>query len=818
MMDWGEILLRVTLLWAAGEIGALLASWRDVRLGHLIRICVIAGMLAVPLLSLWLPAQYVTVPGWRTAASVDGAALEISYETAAARSAAPPPARPGANWPAIIYMAVAAALLARMAAGAFRLRSLLQDAHPGEIAAAQELAHSLGLRPGRIAVRSSPRVTIPFTVGVRRPVILLPGDWREWPEEKLRSVLAHELAHVVRKDWLTARLAALNRALYWFHPAAWWLERRLAAEAEECADQMALAVLGDRQSYVETILDFARALQARRLHGLEATAMARSSRTGKRLEKILAATRFSSEPVRRTALVLLILAALPAVLAAALLTPSPQPPETPPARPAPPPAILFPSQQPLGDEEAARLEASLQNEPNDDRSRFRLLNHYVTKGETNRARGHALFLIEQRPESPYAVQATMLWAGVARRGEAAEDIRQLAHIWKRHVAERPQSASVLANAANVLTRAGELYEAESLLERARRLEPGDPFYTAALASLYANAILGNWPGGPEFVQKARMELASTPYALLLAHVAEILLASAGPWRSASDSKSLAAQEAEARVKEAEKYLRRALLLDPENEAAKKVMAIYESRMKQAPASQGAAPGRIRVAPGIQHAMLVFRPHPVYPEEARKARIEGTVRFRVVIGGDGTVKTATLLSGHPALVQAAQAALVQYRYRPTLLNGEPAEVDTEVEVPFVLQAENPPQAQVRSLKELLAEGGTHPVPIRKVEPEFSREARAARHDGSVDLEILIDEQGVVREARVLREAGLGLDQKAIEAVLQWKFKPAEKDGRPVPVWARVEMHFHLLDPPAKQAPSGLEDRRGNGGARPENQPL
>ncbi len=796
MMDWGEILLRVTLLWAAGEIAALLAARRDVRLGHLIRICVVAGMLAVPLLSLWLPAQDITVPGWRTAAALDGSALEISYEPLAAQSAAPPPERPRVNWPAAVYLAVAALMLARMAAGAFRLRTLLRDSQPEQMAAAQDLEHSLGLKPGRIAVRSSARVTIPFTVGVRRPVILLPGDWRKWPEEKLRSVLAHELAHVARNDWLTARLAALNRALYWFHPAAWWLERRLAAEAEECADQMALAVLGDRQSYVETILDFARAVQARRLHGLEATAMARSSRTGKRLEKILAATRFASEPVGRTAWVVLILAALPAVLAAALLVPAPQPPKAPPAPTAPPPAILFPSQQPLGDEEAARLEASLQNEPNDDRSRFRLLNHYVAKGETSLARRHAMFLIEQLPESPYAVQATMLWAGVARRGESAEDIRQLAQIWKRHVAERPQSARVLSNAANVLTRTGEFFEAESLLERARRLEPGDPFYTAALASLYANAIVGAWQGGPEFVQKARMELASTPDALLLAQAAEILLASAGQRRSASDSKSLAAQEAEARVKEAEKYLRRALLLDPENEAAKKVMALYESRMKQETAPQGAAPGRIRVAPRIQQAMLVFRQHPVYPEEARKARIEGTVRFRVVIGGDGTVKTATLLSGHPALVQAAQAALLQYRYRPTLLNGEPAEVDTEVEVPFVLPGENPPQAQVLSLKELLAEGGTHPVPIRKVEPEFSREARAARHEGSVDLEILIDEQGVVREARVLREAGLGLDRKAIEAVLQWKFRPAEKDGRPVPVWARVEMNFRLLDPPAK----------------------
>lgn len=681
---------------------------------------------------------------------------------------------------------MAALLLARMGAGAGRLRGILRTARVEEMPEAAAMAQRLGLEPGRTAVRSSARVAIPFTAGVRRPVILLPEDCRGWPREKLCSVLAHELAHVARKDWLTARLAALNRVLYWFHPAAWWLEKRVTAAAEECADQMALAVLGDRHAYAETILDFARAVQARRMHGLEATAMARSSRTGKRLEKILAAAQYCSEPVRRTALAALVLAALPVVLAAALLIPVPQPPEAAPA------AVLTPSQKPLGVPEAGGLEAELDKNPNDDQGRFRLLNHYVAKGEMAKAREHAMFLIEQRPETPHAVQATMLWAGVARRDEAAEDIRQLAQIWKRHVAERPQSAPVLANAADVMTRAGLLYDAESLLERARRLEPGNASYRAALANLYANTILGAWPGSEEFVQKARMELASTPDALLLASVAETLLSRTGPRRTASGSQSLAAQAAEARVKEAEKYARRALLLDPENDAAKRAVAICESRLKQEPERPGAAPRRIRAGAGVEQPAPVFRAEPAYPEEARRAGIEGKVRFRVVIGTDGTVKTLTLLSGHPALVQAALTALQQYRYRPTVLHGELVEVETEVDLLFVLPAENPPQAEARTLKELLAEGAAPPVPVFKAEPAFSREALAAKHEGAVLLEIVVNEQGLVSEARVLREAGLGLDQKAMEAVSQWRFKPAEKDGRPVAVWARVEMNFRLAD--------------------------
>ncbi len=89
------------------------------------------------------------------------------------------------------------------------------------------------------------------------------------------------------------------------------------------------------------------------------------------------------------------------------------------------------------------------------------------------------------------------------------------------------------------------------------------------------------------------------------------------------------------------------------------------------------------------------------------------------------------------------------------------------------------------------GVSAPVAIHRVEPEYSEEARKAKFQGTVVLSIVIDEQGVPRNFRVVRPLGLGLDEKAIEAVQKWRFRPGQKEGRPVAVIATVEVNFRLL---------------------------
>ena len=89
------------------------------------------------------------------------------------------------------------------------------------------------------------------------------------------------------------------------------------------------------------------------------------------------------------------------------------------------------------------------------------------------------------------------------------------------------------------------------------------------------------------------------------------------------------------------------------------------------------------------------------------------------------------------------------------------------------------------------GVSDPVPIFKPEPEYSEEARKAKFQGAVMLQIVIDASGHTRDVKVIRPLGLGLDEKAVEAVLKWRFKPSLKDGKPVAVMANVEVNFRLL---------------------------
>ena len=99
--------------------------------------------------------------------------------------------------------------------------------------------------------------------------------------------------------------------------------------------------------------------------------------------------------------------------------------------------------------------------------------------------------------------------------------------------------------------------------------------------------------------------------------------------------------------------------------------------------KAATPQRIRVGGNVQAANLIRKVTPVYPPLAKQARVSGTVRFTAVISKDGTIQQLQLVSGHPLLVQAAQDAVKQWLYKPTLLNGEPVEVVTQIDVNFTL---------------------------------------------------------------------------------------------------------------------------------------
>ena len=95
------------------------------------------------------------------------------------------------------------------------------------------------------------------------------------------------------------------------------------------------------------------------------------------------------------------------------------------------------------------------------------------------------------------------------------------------------------------------------------------------------------------------------------------------------------------------------------------------------------PQRIRLGGQVEAAKLIYQPKPDYPPLAKMARIQGQVRLEAVISKDGTIQDLKVMSGHPLLVKAALDAVRQWRYQPTLLNGDPVEVITEIDVNFML---------------------------------------------------------------------------------------------------------------------------------------
>ena len=96
-----------------------------------------------------------------------------------------------------------------------------------------------------------------------------------------------------------------------------------------------------------------------------------------------------------------------------------------------------------------------------------------------------------------------------------------------------------------------------------------------------------------------------------------------------------------------------------------------------------APSRIKIGGAVQQSKLISQPHPIYPPEAKAERIQGVVKLSAIIGKDGAIQTLEVISGHPLLVPSALEAVKQWRYETTLLNGQPVEVVTQIDVNYTL---------------------------------------------------------------------------------------------------------------------------------------
>lgn len=133
-----------------------------------------------------------------------------------------------------------------------------------------------------VEIRESERAASPVTLGVFRPAIVLPPDWRDWTAATLQAVLAHERSHVHRLDPALQLVSTLHRAVLWHSPASWLLHRQIVRIAEEVSDEAAIGESQDRASYARVLLEF---MQRGSLW--EGVPMARYGSPEKRIDRIL---------------------------------------------------------------------------------------------------------------------------------------------------------------------------------------------------------------------------------------------------------------------------------------------------------------------------------------------------------------------------------------------------------------------------------------------------------------------------------------------------------------------------------------------------
>jgi beta-lactamase regulating signal transducer with metallopeptidase domain len=310
---------------------------------------VLYSALAMPLLERMLPPLRIPTPSFLQYGAEQSAANEVrAWQTIAVApidlnstprkqatiTAVGPAAPTRFEWSTIrwnvvaaeIYLAMNFFLLVRLFVGlAFgrRLRRSSQMIRETRIAvrfASRAQACGLSFIP---PAAESKFISVPVTMGVLRPVVLLPTTWRAWDDAKLDAVIAHEVSHVARRDTLTQRLSLLYCAIFWFSPLAWWLNRHLADLVERASDEAALSCGADRKAYAKTLLGFFEALQgAPRRVWWQGVSMASAGRAERRVERILAWKGAVAMRLKKSVAVVVVALAVPVVYLAASARPA----------------------------------------------------------------------------------------------------------------------------------------------------------------------------------------------------------------------------------------------------------------------------------------------------------------------------------------------------------------------------------------------------------------------------------------------------------------------------------------------------------------
>lgn len=610
-----------------------------------------------------------------------------------------------------IYLLFAFAFLSRVLIGICLTRRLLTGTTTLRDSEANDVLDRVADRqnapyPLPILLESK-EVTVPCVVALDQPAILLPVEWRTWDEWKLQAVLAHELTHARRGDWHFLLLASINKCVFWFHPLAWWLERRVAALSEQASDEASLLVTRDPARYAGVLLEVAASVPP--AHGRlipAAVPMASTHPVARRINRILDRPIGSTGVLPTRSWLMLATCMIPLVGAIAA------------AQVAQPPYMVFPP-VPAGpslqqgrqynSEQARQFEQAVANNPQDLEARGALIAYYYANAKAEELTPHVIWVIEHHPDSDLASLPLVNQPYFAAKDLHVERKKTL---WLQQAAVYNNNPRVLANAAAFVARL-DPPESERLLKRAISLDTNNPQWLQNLADLYAQTIyagfflhsgvnvMSDWVGANvSYPQQLKDEMERSNDLKFIGNVASRLAATVAHTQLyISDKQWMIDQARNAARDYTRSLLKRAYASDSTNpqltqaltqltmseqrDAASANKQPMPVRPQSATSNAPLPPGRIRVSGAVQQSKLIESPTPEYPALAQQARIQGVVRLNIVIAHDGAITNLVLQSGHPLLVPAATEAVRRYRYAPTTLNGQPVEVETVVDVNFTL---------------------------------------------------------------------------------------------------------------------------------------
>ena len=323
----GAAALDAALFCAGALLLCRLLAGRSAALRHVILAASLAGAAAAPLLEIALPRWELAVLSSDPEVTSSGLTLSSRSPTAATVAAVGTPDAPSITV-ATALMGVwglgVVAVLASLLTGLARLVWVTRRCQPIRSGAWRQQADALAsryeLRRPIVILESRDRALL-LTWGLFTPRIIVPAGARTWAAERIHVVLAHELAHIERRDWLLQIGTEAVRAVYWFNPLIWWTCRRLRDESEQACDDIVLRRGVDARAYASHLLAVARHVLADGRAWAPAPAVATSSTLERRIAAMLNSSR-SREPLTRASAILAVLAmlAVAAPLAAVTLT------------------------------------------------------------------------------------------------------------------------------------------------------------------------------------------------------------------------------------------------------------------------------------------------------------------------------------------------------------------------------------------------------------------------------------------------------------------------------------------------------------------